>query len=601
MASTAGPIPSQELTHSAPGLRSPPNGRIANSSQNDRGAESEDVSWSDDDELNAEISDAEIQQRNDVLASGARNAATITTVPPPILKIYKNDYVKSAFQGWWASEKGTLDRKALDRANKKIRDIQKTPSGTHNELEIPIDTILEHFTLLKQASPLDEKNQSVVKGASTFIATMVRKQVPFWNYVPSTTRKQLQVLMSTSEMRDALEELIAQNDDQNRSTPSSEQNKILAQSSAGVVALLKDSNEASALHKRNLELAWLNIMNEQTMIDHCIPVRELTEASREIGHLRQKDPLWKDAVRNRLQSLKDFLEARGLPAEAWISESEMLQALEQRPQSPQAPQSDMFISELTTPTSLRALTSFNTSSSAESEPLRPGYTRDGKLIIATRRVGDRGRQFIIKTGAETGAEYEIRTGVEVGSLASKAYMNQDNKVELGMYDARYTKDKADKFVAVIGAVYKPVDTATRGIFRLPATTGIVQFSDEEEPAILSRTVLRRVLGKKDADIELRNYFLRRGVVPPEDMPPQNFREPRQSKWAQSGQQSTMTQLIPAQSNIPAQPIPAQSISAQSVSAQPTSAQFEQQQAQLDSIQTQLATLMKLMSAGQSQN
>ncbi|KAI9715696.1 MAG: hypothetical protein M1812_005848 [Candelaria pacifica] len=313
----------------------------------------------------------------------------------------------------------------------------------------------------------------------------------------------------------------------------------------------------------------------------------IMKASQDIEQIPRDEPDWEGDARARLRELEEFLKARRLPAGEWFSEEEVLQALRQAPQS-----ASLFISQpavpftSSTPTSLKDTSNAarldNRSTTAECEPLRPGFTRDGKRIVATRKVGAWGRQFIVETGAETGAEYEIWTGAEVGLTASEAYLSLEDMVELGKNDAQYTRDKRSKYIRLIGACYKPVDTATRGISRLPATTAIVQFEDERTPAKISRTAFRRVLGRKDADIELRSYFLRRGMVPPEDMPPKNIREPRQPTWAgaQSGQPSSLSQSSLQQST------PQSSIPQKSGTQQPVSVSVSQdQQSMRQNVQT----------------
>lgn len=104
-------------------------------------------------------------------------------------------------------------------------------------------------------------------------------------------------------------------------------------------------------------------------------------------------------------------------------------------------------------------------------------------------------------------------------------------VELKKNNAQYTKDKRDRYIKVIDACYKPLNTVTRKVFQLSAITTIVQFKNEQKPVKIFRTVFRRVLRKKDADTELQNYFLCWEMILSEDMSLKNLKEPQQPTWA----------------------------------------------------------------------
>ena len=162
--------------------------------------------------------------------------------------------------------------------------------------------------------------------------------------------------------------------------------------------------------------------------------------------------------------------------------------------------------------------SLMTSNSTLTSGIVPGYSMEGEKICCWRKVGF-GRQFIVKNKS---GSYDLRSGKELGLLAAELY-NCPAQDQLGQHDDEYSKANISTYKGLKGVASKPLKTRNADRTKPPTkpdTYGLMEFYDKE--VWLSRTVIRRILGRKDADVTIANYYINRGEELMENRPPKKW-------------------------------------------------------------------------------
>ncbi|KIW09709.1 hypothetical protein PV08_12052 [Exophiala spinifera] len=143
----------------------------------------------------------------------------------------------------------------------------------------------------------------------------------------------------------------------------------------------------------------------------------------------------------------------------------------------------------------------------------PGLTKDGEKILGYRPFCRRDR----RTGVEImfGVQFVVEqrgsdnpvillSGTEVGHRATNAYFDlpASERKDIRYSDRKYSYEDVANFEELLGFATKKMECMT---LSEPATGyGLVKFKNGETD-ILSRTALRKMLGKKDADDEIKVF------------------------------------------------------------------------------------------------
>lgn len=153
-------------------------------------------------------------------------------------------------------------------------------------------------------------------------------------------------------------------------------------------------------------------------------------------------------------------------------------------------------------------------------------TRDNEPILGWRKVGRDGRQYLVQTGSPEHQAFELRSQAGddgVGRRVGRAYEASINAVQLGKIDERFTKDDADRYVGITGVAYKPLQAVSDNYRdRYPVTLARAKFKNPSEEHWVYRTTVRRVAGKRDADLDIHDWSKSRGFVPSDEAPPRKI-------------------------------------------------------------------------------
>lgn len=175
---------------------------------------------------------------------------------------------------------------------------------------------------------------------------------------------------------------------------------------------------------------------------------------------------------------------------------------------------------------------------------QPGLTLAGDMILgvlprerSVRRMvnGVRGPtekivfgyQFITKRETENGPTIALESGEEVGNKATAGYFSlpKEKIVDLRYSEERYSQDNAESFDKLLDFASNPFQTRSSNTLRFPPGYGLASFKDGTED-VLSRTALRKMLGRTDADYEIQECEKRNGITPAWTIEPLGWREPR---------------------------------------------------------------------------
>jgi hypothetical protein len=149
---------------------------------------------------------------------------------------------------------------------------------------------------------------------------------------------------------------------------------------------------------------------------------------------------------------------------------------------------------------------------------QPGYTLDGDKILGKRpferwnnyenKMIMTGHSFIVEKLGELNP-IEVVPGHVLGNRATAGYLGlaDEDQYDIRASDKTYTRDDAANFGSIKGFSSNP---ATGSSF--PPGYALVVFKSGKED-ILSRTAVRKILGKADGDWEIRNFFDERGLTP----------------------------------------------------------------------------------------
>ncbi|KAH6694376.1 hypothetical protein BKA61DRAFT_683691 [Leptodontidium sp. MPI-SDFR-AT-0119] len=173
----------------------------------------------------------------------------------------------------------------------------------------------------------------------------------------------------------------------------------------------------------------------------------------------------------------------------------------------------------------------------------PGYTLTGEKIIAMipkTRTGAcmvdgvmrkgvtyiNGYQFILKDESE--GTIELVSGASIGDRAKQGYLNlPTEQIKDARYSSdRYTEEHRELFHSLIDFTAMPFKTRQSDRPHHPPGYGLVRFTDGTED-ILTRTALRGMLGRIDADFEIQEVLKANNKVPAWMIEPETMIEPRQ--------------------------------------------------------------------------
>lgn len=199
------------------------------------------------------------------------------------------------------------------------------------------------------------------------------------------------------------------------------------------------------------------------------------------------------------KKLKQHTTARFLP-EAWAAQS-----------------SDLQKDDGTGPT---PGTLTGTTSQINKANWKPGLTRELDHFVGYRRQGY-GYQFVIETERNGEWCYDLRSGSEIGKKAKDGYLGLEEKSLIGDADNKYAKDNGWEFKEIQGVTSKPFLTRKNNSPRFPITYVFAVFTSKngEQRAFVSRTALRKLLGRHDADAEIEDYYSDRSLTPPWSVEP----------------------------------------------------------------------------------
>ena len=153
-------------------------------------------------------------------------------------------------------------------------------------------------------------------------------------------------------------------------------------------------------------------------------------------------------------------------------------------------------------------------------------TRYNEPILGWRKVGRDGRQYLVQTGSPEYQAFELRSQAGddgVGRRVGRLYEASPDAVQLGVIDKDITKDDADRYVEVTGVAYKPLQVVSANSSdRFPVTVARVVFKIPAAVHWVFRTTLRRVAGKRDADLDIHDWSKKHGFVTSLEAPPRRF-------------------------------------------------------------------------------
>ncbi|KAI9775887.1 MAG: hypothetical protein M1816_005717 [Peltula sp. TS41687] len=171
-----------------------------------------------------------------------------------------------------------------------------------------------------------------------------------------------------------------------------------------------------------------------------------------------------------------------------------------------------------------SMTATESANKGYEEIWKPGLTWDCKPILALRNIG-RGYQFLVQEGTVQSPKYTLLDSTECGRKAADAYKAMTKKCVLGGKGAedRFSHKDCNRFQRLLGVAAKPIETMSINATRvpLPVTFVLVQFLDEQ--VWLTRTTLRKILGKPHADGLIQKWYRAHSITPAEDLAPTRIR------------------------------------------------------------------------------
>lgn len=163
-----------------------------------------------------------------------------------------------------------------------------------------------------------------------------------------------------------------------------------------------------------------------------------------------------------------------------------------------------------------------------------GETRHGEKILgyvpkyvynsaSGRRDILRGVQFVIEKKDQPNP-VALVSGEDIGTRAKQAYLDlpDDQKTDLRYSEKRYSRENLGDFDELLGFASKPFETLKEGSTAYPQGYGYVKLKNGEKD-FLSRTALRGMLGRKDADNEISEFYEDINEVPPWKIRPKSLR------------------------------------------------------------------------------
>jgi hypothetical protein len=179
---------------------------------------------------------------------------------------------------------------------------------------------------------------------------------------------------------------------------------------------------------------------------------------------------------------------------------------------------------------------------------KPGETRKGEKILGyrpfekTNYITDEtsvsGYQFVIEKKGQPNP-IALASGEEVGRRAVRAYiaLPEKKKNDIRYSEEKYGPQHADDFDTMLGFASNPFKTWTKGSNRdKPNGYALWEFKDSSTD-LVSRTCMRGVLGKTDADNEITEFYEDIGETPPENIRPRVIlHKEKKQKWLTSGRE-----------------------------------------------------------------
>ena len=152
-------------------------------------------------------------------------------------------------------------------------------------------------------------------------------------------------------------------------------------------------------------------------------------------------------------------------------------------------------------------------------------TRDNEPILGYRKVSRDGRQYLVQTDGPENPAFEFRSQAGddgVDRRVERAYEASPGAVLLGEIDKTFTKEDAHRYVGIKGVAYKPIQVASNDRDRYPVTAAWAVFQNPAAEHWVYRTTVRRLAGKRDADLDIHDWSKSRGLVPSDQAPPRNY-------------------------------------------------------------------------------
>ena len=269
--------------------------------------------------------------------------------------------------------------------------------------------------------------------------------------------------------------------------------------------LLKDTNNVKALEELDGLNNFIKVYNESTKAskNNCIikynTVNENFKLGKEQAAVLVADPTNMDALEkiNKIhRALENFNKAHGYPKE-WIFQ---IPSIDDRAGQSKDKAASSVVSQ---------------------SAWAPGLTREGEPIVGYRKVGW-GHQFIVQTGSKDKPLYDLRSGSEIGKRARDGFLNMEGEKTF-LSDKNIDIDDLGEYKQVLGVAMKSIQTKTIGVgFRYPVTFVLALFEKSDtknggksqEQKWITRTTLRKILGKKDADADIQEHYDSQGLEKP---------------------------------------------------------------------------------------
>lgn len=147
-------------------------------------------------------------------------------------------------------------------------------------------------------------------------------------------------------------------------------------------------------------------------------------------------------------------------------------------------------------------------------------SRNGE-ILGWQNVG-RGHRYLVQVGTDGDYTYDLRSGAELGFKTAMDYGHPAHE-KLGQVDKKYSWKDLSRYVGITAVATKAPRTKDADRIKPPihpVTYARVEFKNPVAFPWLVRTTVRKVIGAKDADTQIRQCFLDHGQVPAEDRAPE---------------------------------------------------------------------------------